>query len=268
MAFFGDSFVEARLVEEVFSFTKILDNLTKKNNYNVINYGLDSFGVEQSFQRYRDYIENDIKHVFYIFCANDIDDLDLQLYNHEKLLNNILEIRRQQNLIKFYLGKFNLPNFLNHSFNNMQYLYKKNLNKNSKSETMIYNNNTHISNKINVEKKLIFNKILKIWSSQAKTNKHLFTIIVLSRNEDSEVFDLYFDHNLNKDIDILKLTHNDKKITFKNDGHLNEYGNLIVSIQITNYLINKKYLEKNDYLYKKYFFNVKTKIDTLYNKYK
>ena len=45
LAFFGDSFVEARLVEEVFSFTKILDNLTKKNNYNVINYGLDSFGV-------------------------------------------------------------------------------------------------------------------------------------------------------------------------------------------------------------------------------
>lgn len=271
LAFFGDSFVEARLVEEVFSFTKILDNLTKKN-YNVINYGLDSFGVEQSFQRYRDYIKNDIKHVFYVFCANDIDDLDLELYNHEKLLNNILEIRRQPNLLKFYLGKFNLPNFLNHSFNNMQYLYKKNLNKNYKSEFMVYNNknidNTKISNKINPEKKLIFNKLLKIWSLQAKTNNHLFTIIVLPRNEDSEVFDFYFDYNQNRDIDILKLTHNDKKLTFKNDGHLNEYGNLIVSIQITNYLINKKYLEKNDYLYDKYFFNIKTKIDTLYNKHK
>ena len=179
LAFFGDSFVEARLVEEVFSFTKILDNLTKKN-YNVINYGLDSFGVEQSFQRYRDYIKNDIKHVFYVFCANDIDDLDLELYNHEKLLNNILEIRRQPNLLKFYLGKFNLPNFLNHSFNNMQYLYKKNLNKNYKSEFMVYNNknidNTKISNKINPEKKLIFNKLLKIWRLQAKTNNHLFQL--------------------------------------------------------------------------------------------
>jgi hypothetical protein len=126
LAFFGDSFVEARLVEEIFSFTKILDNLTK--NYNVVNYGLDSFGVEQSFQRYLDYSQN-------------------------------------------------------------------------------------------------------------------------------------------KDIDILKLTHNDKKITFKNDGHLNEYGNLIVAIQITDYLINKKYLEKSDYLYKK-FFLIQKSIDTLYDKHK
>ncbi len=266
LAFFGDSFVEARLVEEIFSFTKILDNLTK--NYNVVNYGLDSFGVEQSFQRYLDYSQNDIKHVFYVFCANDIDDLDLQLYNHEKLLNNILQIHRQPNLIKFYLGKFNLPNFLNHSLNNMKYLYEQKSLKNSKDLLQVINSDdTKIFNKINPEKKLIFNKILKIWNEHAKTNKHSFTIIVLPRNEDSEVFDFYFDYTQNKDIDILKLTHNDKKITFKNDGHLNEYGNLIVAIQITDYLINKKYLEKNDYLYKK-FFLIQKSIDTLYDKHK
>jgi hypothetical protein len=150
----------------------------------------------------------------------------------------------------------------------MKYLYEQKSLKNSKDLLQVINSDdTKIFNKINPEKKLIFNKILKIWNEHAKTNKHSFTIIVLPRNEDSEVFDFYFDYTQNKDIDILKLTHNDKKITFKNDGHLNEYGNLIVAIQITDYLINKKYLEKNDYLYKK-FFLIQKSIDTLYDKHK
>jgi hypothetical protein len=66
IAFFGDSFVENRRIEDRFSFTSILDKFAGARA-SVVNYGVDAYGLDQEYLRYRKYVTHDIKHVVYVF---------------------------------------------------------------------------------------------------------------------------------------------------------------------------------------------------------
>ena len=74
VGFFGDSFTENRRVENRYSFTSILDGAARPGA-RVVNYGVDGYGLDQSYLRYKKYERHDIQHVVYVFCENDLRNL-------------------------------------------------------------------------------------------------------------------------------------------------------------------------------------------------
>jgi hypothetical protein len=74
IGFFGDSFTENSQIEDRFTFTSILD-IAAHPNARVVNYGVDGYGRDQEYLRYKKYEKQDIEHVVYVFCENDLRDL-------------------------------------------------------------------------------------------------------------------------------------------------------------------------------------------------
>ena len=78
VAFFGDSFLENTLLPVQYSFTEPLDyllNVAGQDRFNVLNFGVDGYGTEQSYLQYVSFKEARLDYVFYLFCFNDIEDI-------------------------------------------------------------------------------------------------------------------------------------------------------------------------------------------------
>ena len=82
IAFFGDSFAENSGIEAQYSFTEVLDfllNLQDDRDFNVLNFGVDGYGLGQEFVWYQQFPHrDDLDHVVYVFCDNDIENF----HNH------------------------------------------------------------------------------------------------------------------------------------------------------------------------------------------
>ena len=78
IGFFGDSFLENTLLPVQYSFTEPLDyllNVAGQVRFNVLNFGVDGYGTEQSYLHYLNFRETNLDYVFYLFCFNDIEDI-------------------------------------------------------------------------------------------------------------------------------------------------------------------------------------------------
>ena len=71
---FGDSFTENRFLDDQFTVTTLLDATTEPQA-RVVNYGVSGYGADQAYLRYRKFEHHDIRHVVYLFCANDLRNL-------------------------------------------------------------------------------------------------------------------------------------------------------------------------------------------------
>ena len=75
VAFFGDSFLENTQLPVQYSFTEPLDyllNVAGQDRFNVLNFGTDGYGTDQSYLRYVSFKETNLDYVFYLFSVNDI----------------------------------------------------------------------------------------------------------------------------------------------------------------------------------------------------
>ena len=76
IGFFGDSTTENILMPVQFSFTEPLDFLLNLRNpnrsFNVLNFGVSSYGVSESLIRYENRGGPKLHHIFYMYNANDI----------------------------------------------------------------------------------------------------------------------------------------------------------------------------------------------------
>ena len=85
VGFFGDSFTENLRVPAPYSFTEPLDYLlnTSGTKFNVLNFGVDGYGSDQSYTYYRhSEVSHHLDHVFYVFCFNDIRNIfENELYD-------------------------------------------------------------------------------------------------------------------------------------------------------------------------------------------
>ena len=88
VAFFGDSFTENQRLPVQYSFHTVLDFLLNANaghgerpflrRFNVLNFGVDAYGTGQEYLHYRTLpaaVKATLKHVFYVFCSNDLHNL-------------------------------------------------------------------------------------------------------------------------------------------------------------------------------------------------
>jgi len=78
IGFFGDSMTENTLIPAPLSFTEPLDyllNLRNPNNsFNVLNFGVNGYGLSESLLRYEQWNGGKLLHIFYVYTENDLYD--------------------------------------------------------------------------------------------------------------------------------------------------------------------------------------------------
>lgn len=72
---FGDSFTENRRIDDEFTFTSLL-NEALRPDVTVLNFGVDGYGLDQSYVKYLDFEgRSELDHVFYVFFENDLRNI-------------------------------------------------------------------------------------------------------------------------------------------------------------------------------------------------
>ena len=236
---FGDSFTENIAIDKMFEYSNVINKYLK--NYQVVNYGVGGYSADQAFLRYLKYKDHDIKKVFYFFMPADTGfATDIKFTDNGK---HILE-KREINYFYQILGKLNVTYFVIDIF----FISRNILNKNY-STINIENYDNVLANKIyrkfysNKFEKCIkkkefcdnnFLKLLKIFKKEVEKNNSKFYVLLYPNKEhvnhfkeiiknSNEEFN-YFILNKNLEYNFIDRNH---KYQFKNDGHWNEYGNIL-----------------------------------------
>jgi hypothetical protein len=256
-AFFGDSFTENRRVLSEFSFTEILGDLIR--NASIVNYGVDGYGLDQAYLRYKKFSDHDIKRVFYVFCSNDFKNLYETNLVSLTQNNELIFVKPKRNWAIDFIGKFRLTYLfiesyyrlkgINHSEGELSRLYSAKQTK--YNEYAIRHNDKYaysllqaLLSKSYVERSDLsalrnkFRILLLHWSDELKSKGIKFDIVVLpQRLESLAARNLFADLPLN----VLYLSdfvdnNNEHEYYFKDDLHWNEKGNLLAAIEIYKYL--------------------------------
>lgn len=270
IAFFGDSHTENVNISNEFQFITLLDKFFNKKN--LVNYGVGGYSLDQIFIRYLSFKRHDIEHVYYLFSSNDAGSVVSN--NLIKYIGNEYKILKPKfNVFERMLGKLNLTYFLIDLYYNLRaQIYKKHttidISNYSKklAEKLYYEslNKKEIAND-GTDVLVFFNKILKSFKNETIKNNAKFSIIILPLQEENDAFEkMIFEK---KDYDIINLYTNNKKIAddlseeiiFKNDSHLNEYGNLLVYQLLKENILGKKYTKEF-----KFQNDIERKINNLY----
>jgi len=116
VGFFGDSFTENRRIEDAFTFTSILQKSVDSDRTLILNLGVDGYGLDQSFLKYRSFPSRTIDDVFYVFFKNDLQNLyETQLFDFSD--GNAITLRPRR--IAWYVGilrRLHITYFLIESF--------------------------------------------------------------------------------------------------------------------------------------------------------
>lgn len=287
ISFFGDSMTENIAITKNFEFTKVLQKLN--DDYNFINYGIGGYASDQVFIRFLKYQNHDFKHVFYLFMP-----LDQVLNTSSKFLDNgqfFIE-KPSLNYIFLIIGKLNFTYLLIDTY----YFFKSKIKK-TFSLSNIDNYNSILANKIydkfysknssNCDQKIFINieitstfkndecvnnflNLLKIFKNKVEKKNAKFHILIYPEKNN-----MIFFNNLMKlsdekfsyfflDSDLLVYSQFDERnISFKNDGHWNEYGNIVFAKNLID-IFDKLGIKFDNLDLSKYF----NEIDSLYLKYK
>tara|TARA_S200000501_G_scaffold378830_1_gene444030 strand:- start:5582 stop:6853 length:1272 start_codon:yes stop_codon:yes gene_type:complete len=109
IGFFGDSFTENRRISDEFSFTNYLNDFLKSQN--IVNFGVDGFGMDQSFQNYLNFYKKfKFKKIIYVFCENDLKNLyEVNLFkinNKNELENRYIDFNKLEKTLLDYVYTF------------------------------------------------------------------------------------------------------------------------------------------------------------------
>lgn len=258
LGFFGDSFTENLRLPVPYSFTEVFDYLLNINNkrFNVLNFGVDGYGIDQSYLYYRDSeFSHHLDYVFYVLSANDLRNI------YE---NNLFTVDDSgfvvQNTFpgtpwwikvasKFYITYFVIDHIqrMFHSVNHLAYdkklLYeeyqgwfvKERLHSQRadaiESDLARGQDNKDLRNSIT-----IFEYLLEQWRKLVEGNGGKFFVVLLPRStenlfatmisEDFNVINLYEEFN-----EVIE-DYNYSDWRFRNDDHWNEAANLVASISL------------------------------------
>jgi hypothetical protein len=247
-AFFGDSYTENRRVQSEFSFTEILGDLLP--GVSVVNYGVDGYGLDQEYLRYKKFSHHDIKRVFYVFCENDFRNLyETHLVDLTED-NKLVFLKPRRNWVIDLVAKFRITYLIIEAYYKLRGLADeadRNLHftygvprfhdqyADSMTQALVSKSYDEKSQLAALRKK--FRVLLQQWSNELNHKGIRFDIIVVPWElDDLAAKSLFGDLPLNvlylRDF----LNGNDNEYQFRNDHHWNEKGNLFVAITIYKYL--------------------------------
>jgi hypothetical protein len=239
---FGDSFVENSGIEDRFSFTSLLDTAARPRA-RVVNYGVDGYGLDQSYLRYKKYEGHDMRDVVYVFCENDLRNLYETDLTQLTQTGDIVFNEPRNHPFYRLLGRFHLTYLVISAFYKLRGLVDLISSgawkwKSVRSGSLDWRNHggevrLHITadflslapSAMTLQLSQKFLVLLEKWKREVEASQRTFTVLVLPwKLDDAVATKLFrnFDGNVVHSIDFFQNCENCK---FQNDGHWNEYGN-------------------------------------------
>lgn len=258
--FFGDSVTDNRRIEYDWNFTSLYNEIKGKNI--ALNFGVDGFGLDQSFIRYQN-VKNDFNFskIFYVFHYNDFANILQTKLFELKDNDQLVQIKHQLNFKNYFfrlLGKLRLTYLLMSSYqkilgknSNIYYLKDRFIEEFVNEEISFYNSWKSRFFKIDanfltkdlfssspseetIEAKKVFNLILDLWVADAKLNNIEFYIILLPEEIHNKTFKKIINNENNYNIIYFNNRFPDLKYNLS-EGHWNEIGNLSGALDLADY---------------------------------
>lgn len=274
IGFFGDSFTENIRIENKFTFTSLLLELSPDSN--ILNFGVDGYGASQSFQRWLNIKDSiNIDAVVYIFCSNDLRNAyEAKIFDMKLLSNGVIK-----NIVPTEVPLFiKIMNSFNTTYLTIEAYFKIKsiLMGASEPSSILFNNK--LSDKFSIGMQTHKQKfhdeyadsilkdflsdspsretlqiaeqlklVVKKWKEMVEMRGGKFYIAVLPRETGVAAAEKIF---FNEEIIQLKGNYEIEQLRefpwhFNNDGHWNEYGNIAAAISFREYF-NSQGLTKFD----------------------
>lgn len=266
---FGDSMTENRRVEDKYTFTSLLNEILSPG-HTVLNFGVDGYGLDQSYMKYLDFKQHKkLKHVFYVFMSNDLRNIyENQLFDFDDNelgapippeINPFIDVVRQFHVSYLMLDSYarlkakiadetyateEMDDKLARNFS-LRRLYKARK-KRVHDEYADSIAKDYLSEKPTVqtlEWASRFKLLLSAWNDTVISNNSDFTILVVpspgSTDLARKLFGEQFADNTVYLIDYFPEGY--ENFTFENDNHWNETGNLRAMQAIANWGTNAKH---------------------------
>lgn len=250
VAFFGDSFTENPRLPAPYAFTEPLDYLLNfgSGRFNVLNFGVDGYGPDQAYLAYREFPQRErLSDVLYVFCSNDVrniresnlfalaDDGSLNLQPARpstwgvRLLARFhltyLVIETLDTLTNRSKDRLDLPAFVEHE-------------RHKQSAEVLRLENDFRENRSSpelTEALRLMEAILRRWQREVEASGGRFHVVILPV-ETEHFAAAWFKTagfpviDLGSGIDALVPAPGRPSLVFKQDGHWNEYGNMLAAM--------------------------------------
>ena len=256
VAFFGDSFLENTLLPVQYSFTEPLDyllNVAGQSRFNVLNFGVDGYGTEQSYLQYVSFKEMNLDYVFYLFCFNDIEDISntrLFRFNASGELNNVAA--NQVHFLLRLLSKLHVTYLVLDMSETLSVTWAG-LSRDVQSDLLArYRQDTAIgfSDAEETESLRVFAVLLRRWKTAVEAAGGAFYVVFLpmdagardARPESQRYYDIFSKARTVVEQDVRAQTvdllacaeeripgFKYETIRFRNDAHWNEAGNMLAA---------------------------------------
>lgn len=247
VAFFGDSFVENLRLPAACAFTEPLDYLLNLSGrrFNVLNFGVDGYGTDQAYLAYREFPARErLGDVFYVFCSNDVRNIrESHLFElgpgdslmprparpaswGVRLLSRFhltyLVIQVYDTLANRSRDRLDLPAFIEHE-------------RHKQSADLLRMENDFREQRTSPELAAtlrLMDAILRRWQREVEAHGGRFHVVVLpvaserfaAAHFTAAGFPVV---DLGAGIDALAPAAVRPSLVFQNDGHWNEYGNML-----------------------------------------
>ena len=259
IGFFGDSFTENARIPVQYSFTEPLDYLLNQSgeHFNVLNFGVDSYGSGQSLLHYEhfQYAEN-LDHVLYVYCRNDLWNLlEAGLFSLDEAGHLVRDEAIQESWWGPLVRRLHTPYlvldvsgrlsaFLGETMAPLEDLKLKREERRGDKIPRDIKTAFQQGRLVQDDPKNtleIFRQLIRRWKHLAEHNGSTFSVVLLPRHppqplivdlldaEDVEVIDLYACFGA-ADPRHLQRPWHQSPYSFKNDGHWNEAGNRLTAV--------------------------------------
>ncbi len=255
---FGDSFTANTRLPVQYSFTEPLDYLLnlRGNRFNVLNFGVDGYGTDQSYLYYQELdFAKDIDHVFYIFCINDLRDIYYNgIFSSDKSGKLKKKSLRSSSWFVTFISKLHFT-YLSMDILQRQFPYFDEINNQNikdylrkrKHKEQLQSRTDAID--IDFDKALLtksfslFQSILKDWKRSVESNGGEFYIVLLPRHWENLIADLIAEEfniiNLYQIFNNSVENYSYSDFKFKHDDHWNENGNFLAALHLYQFIEKK-----------------------------
>ena len=248
VAFFGDSFLENKRLPVQYSFTEPLDyllNAAGKNRFNVLNFGVEGYGTEQSYLHYAGFKETNLDYVFYLFYFNDITEINntrLFRFDANGELTNVAADR--VHVLLRLLSKLHVTYLVLDTFKTLAVTWAE-FYRDLQSDRLARWRDRFVgfSDAEKTESLRIFAALLRRWKTAVEAAGGAFHVVFLpmrQRNQAKYEFFLKARRVIEQDVrvqtvDLLTCAEehipgfNQQTMIFRNDWHWNETGNMLAA---------------------------------------
>lgn len=214
--------MEHRRVEDRFSFTTVLDEAAQPGA-RVVNFGVDGYGLDQEYLRYKKFESKDIRHVVYVFCGNDLSNLfETGLAQRDE--NGGVTFRPPGPRLMYHaLGRLHLTYLILSGYQDLvRHIRRADHDQDQVASDLL---SPRPSAEIQTVART-FLLVLDKWRSEIEMRGRTFTVLVLPRRSDTDIASQLL-RGFNGRVAYMEAGFEGcRGCSFRTDAHWNEYGNL------------------------------------------